>query len=141
MVHDRKRDQAVLGDGPCHVFLIIRRMRIQHIRVHDLFHRLGFAGSKKFLYVYLADQLALLRDIAGIDGLFVDTDLADLQDGLCNRHLFSQRDIVYVHHASRAVLRILEQLVDLDSCLLIRGHQKPVHHIGRHLLQNVYRIV
>ena len=141
MIHDRQRDQAVLGNRPRRVLLIVRRLCIEHIRIHDLFDQLRFAGRQELLYIHHSDQLLLLGHIAGIDRLPVKPHLADPKYRICNRHLLAERDIIHIHHASGAVLRVLEQLIDLSPLLLVRSHQQPVHHISRHLLQYVHRIV
>ncbi len=141
MIHDGQCDQAILGDCPGHILLVICSTGIEHIRLHNLLDQLGLTGGQKLLHIHLADQLLLLRHITGVDRLAVQPHLPDLKNGLRNRHLLAKRNIIHIHHASRTVFRILQQLIDLPALLLIRGQKQTVHHVGRHLLQHVHRIV
>ena len=71
MIHDRQGDQTVFHNGPRHLFLIIRRLGVKHIRVHDLFDQPGLSRCQEVFDIHCADQMPLLRHITGIDGLAV----------------------------------------------------------------------
>ena len=49
---------------------------LQHIRIHDLFNRLGFTAGQQFFYVNLPDQMTLFCYITGINRLPVETNLS-----------------------------------------------------------------
>ena len=76
MIYDRQRDQTIFCNDIGNVFLIICRTGIQHIRIHDLFNRLGFTAGQQFFYVNLPDQMTLFCHITGINRLPVETNLS-----------------------------------------------------------------
>ena len=82
-------------------------MCIKNVGIHDLLNRSALAGSQEVLDIHPSDELLLLRHITGINGFPVDANLTNFENRLLYRHLFSETDIINIHHASGAVFRIL----------------------------------
>ena len=90
----------------------------------------------------MADQPALLvDDVAGVDGLLVDARAADVVHRLAHGEVVAQVDVFDGHQRARAVLRVVEELVDQLARALVRVLQHLLDDVGRHFLQEVDRII
>ena len=67
------------------------------------------------------DQHSLrVQDIADVDGLGVEADLADPVDRVADRHILFEVDILDRHDTARRILRIAEQVIDVLAGLGLR---------------------
>ena len=82
-----------------------------------------------------------VEDIADIDGLGIDTDPADSFNCFLYRGAFLQVDILHGHYASRTVLGIAQQMVDLAAGICVRICKDTLDDISGHFLHKVRSII
>ncbi len=86
-------------------------------------------------------MVGLVGDIARINGLFVDSRHSDFVKSVRNRQLLRQRNKLGRHYASRAVLRIFQNLVDVLPRLSVRLREQSFYHGRGHFLDKIDGVV
>ena len=142
LIHDRDRDQVVVGDHLRDLFLVVGRGGIDDVRVHDVFQDHVIVRQQQILDGDNAFELALGgRDIADVDCLLILANLADAGERLAHAHVFFQVHKLGRHDAAGRILGIFQVLVDEVA----RGRRRRAHdtldHIGRQLLHHVDGVV
>ena len=113
-----------------------------HIFVHDLPDDLIGLTQQQVAQSHRAQKFTLsVQHIADIDGLTVQSHRADSVNSPLHRQALLQIHILHRHDAACGVLRIAQQMVNIPTGLRAGVLQQALHHIGRHLLQQVHRIV
>ena len=79
--------------------------------------------------------------VTGINGLLVNGDLSNQGESLTDRHVLLQADKLGCHDASGRVFGVFQEFVDRLAVLGGRVCENTLHHIGGHLLDQVYRII
>ena len=123
------------------IFLVVCGFYGDKILRHDISDHCIPIRKHQRLSGYDSDKLSVLRDVAGVDCFLIHALRADLVERFTDRHIPPQTDIFRRHDAAGAVLGIQQNLIDDPPRLHIRAFQNARHDIGRHLLDNIDRIV
>ena len=142
LIQDRQGEEVIpgehLGDG----LLVGQGVHRNHVFIHDLGHRGAVVRLKEQrLCRDGAQQTALIRDVAGVDGLLVHAGLPDALEGLLHRHGGPERNVLRRHDGSGGVLRIAQDFVDFFPHLRIRLRENALDYIGGHFLDQVRSVV
>ena len=141
-VHHGQREKVVFRQHLRDLFLVGQRADGDHVFVHDLAHGgVVVRGEEQILDRHRAEEFPPLGDIAGVDRLLVHARAADTGDRLGHGHARPQRDILRRHDRSGGVFGIAQDLVDLLAHLGVGLGEDTLDHIGRHLVDEIRRIV
>ena len=110
--------------------------------MHDVTDDLVTVHEQQITQGHGSHQSSLgIQHIADIDGLTVKSHLADPLDGLIHRQILLQVYILDRHDASGGIFGITQQMIDVSAYLRACVGQKFFDNVGRHLFQQVSRIV
>ena len=87
------------------------------------------------------DFMGAARNVAGVDGLLIHTDAADMLDGLPGGPGPLQLHKLRGHDRAGRILRILENLVDHFPGIRIGLGENPRNHVGGHFLHQLHGVV
>ena len=122
--------------------LIVVRVHKLHVIVHDVGDGRVRVREDELPERDLALQLAIGGgDVAQLDGLLVHAVAADDGQRVRNGHAALEADVFVRHQAARAVVRVLQVLVDKLSVFGRGVAHNALHNIGRHLLDQVDAVV
>ena len=142
LIQDRQREEVIPGEHLGNGLLVCQRVYRNHILIHDL----GYRGAvirleKQRLCRNRAQQPALIRDIAGVNGFFVHTGFPDALKGFLHRHGRTERDILRRHDGPGGVFRITKDFVDFFPHLRICLRENALYNIGGHFFDQVRGVV
>ena len=141
-VYDGHGEEVILGQHSGGLLLVCQRGDGDDVRIHQLFDlRLPVRTQQQILHRHKAKQLPFLRNIAGVDRLLVDAGPPDALKRLRDGHFRPEGDILGCHDGTCGILRIPEDLIDLLAHIRACLRQNALHHIGRHLLHKIYRVI
>jgi len=110
--------------------------------MHDVTDDLVTVHEQQITQGHGSHQSSLgIQHIADIDGLTVEAYLTDPLDGLIHRQILLQVYILDRHDASGGIFGITQQMIDVSAYLRACVGQKFFDNVGRHLFQQVSRIV
>ena len=142
VVDNRHGGEVVLLEHIRRLFLVGKGIDADDVVVHDLADDVCLLLEEKIADRDGADQQALLvKDIADIDGLGVESETLDPLDRILDGHGLDEVDVLDRHDASRGILRIAEEVVDVRAGIRAGVCQNFLYDVGRHLLEKVGRVV
>ena len=110
--------------------------------MHDVTDDLVTVHEQQITQGHGSHQSSLrIQHIADIDGLTVEAYLTDPLDGLIHRQILLQVYIFDRHDTSGGIFRIAQQMIDISAHIGACVGQKLFDNVGRHLLQQIGRIV
>ena len=112
LVNNRERKQVILCEQLCNLFLVSVCIHGDDLCLHQVFDRNIVICCHQIFCTYDTDQFSSFCDIAGVNGLFMDSGLLDMCHRLSDSHFLTQVYIFRCHDTSGTVFRIVQQLVD-----------------------------
>ena len=113
----------------------------EDIGFHNIANTGFIGGQEHSLDGDYAEQDTVLGNIAGIHSLLVQSDTADAGKGLLHCGVWMEVYELCGHNGTGGVLGIIEKLIDLAAGRGIGIPQNTGHHISRHILNDIYRVV
>ena len=142
VVHHGHCRKVVFLENAGRFFLVGKGIDTDDIVIHDFPDDRIRIKNDEIAQRHCTDQHSLrVYYITYINSLGVKSDLADAVNRVADCHVFLQVDILDRHNASRRVLRISEQMVDILAGLRFGVLKDLLYNICRHLLQKVCSIV
>ena len=116
-VHDRQRDQVVLGDDAGHFFLVGLRRHADHVGIGDGANGAGGVGGQQPPQRHHADQVAMGVDREDLEAALLGRHLADVGHRLGDGGGVGDGHDVGRHQAAGRLFGILEELLHLLGLL------------------------
>ena len=152
-VDDRQGEQVVLVDLTGDGLLVLVHPGEDHVALHDVFDRGRAAREDQVLQRDEADQLAIVvHDVAVVDRLAIGGLVAEPLEGLADRDVRRQGDVVGGHEGAGGPRLVARQPADVVAFGLgeVGQHDvhellvEPLHQVGplvvRHVVQELGRL-
>ena len=142
VVHNRHRGKIVFLESHRGFLLVGRGIDADDVFIHHLADdRVGVCHDQ-VTQSHCTQQDALgIQNVTDIDRLCIKTDLPDSFNGIPYCHALLEIYILDRHNAAGRILRIAEQMVDVRARIGAGITQNLLDDIGRHLLEEIGRII